>query len=226
MITVLVVDDDFRVARIHSAFVDRVDGFRVVGVAHSGADAVAVAQRLVPDLILLDLYLPDMFGLDVLNRMRVAGVEGDAIVISAADEYETVERALKLGVASYLLKPFTLDDLAGRLVEYRSHRQRRLRHVVGDQAEVDRIFGRPQAATDALPKGMSAETAELILTTLRGAAEEQSAQECADAAGISRVAARRYLEFFVAQGTAQVSLRYGSRGRPERRYQLTTPADG
>jgi response regulator of citrate/malate metabolism len=221
MITVLVVDDDFRVARIHSAFVDRIEGFRTVGVAHNGADAVTMAERLVPDLILLDLYLPDLFGLDVLNQMRVAGVEGDVIVISAANESEAVERALKLGVASYVLKPFTLDDLAARLAEYRALRQRRARHVVGDQADVDRLFGRLEAPhAEALPKGMSVETAELILATLRDAAEEQSAQELADAAGISRVSARRYLEFFVAQGTAQVSLRYGSRGRPERRYSV------
>ena len=66
MITVLVVDDDFRVARIHSAFVDRVDGFRTVGVAHNGAEALAAAQSLTPDLILLDLYLPDIFGLDLI----------------------------------------------------------------------------------------------------------------------------------------------------------------
>ena len=115
MITVLVVDDDFRVARIHSAFVDRTEGFRTVGVANTGQEAIRLAVALNPDLILLDLYLPDIFGLDVLNRMRVAGVEGDAIVISAANESGTVERAVKLGVASYLLKPFTQDDLLQRL---------------------------------------------------------------------------------------------------------------
>ena len=71
MITVLVVDDDFRVARIHSAFVDRVEGFRTVGVAANGAEALAMARRLGPDLILLDLYLPDVFGLDLINQMRV-----------------------------------------------------------------------------------------------------------------------------------------------------------
>ena len=224
MITVLVVDDDFRVARIHSAFVDRVEGFRTVGIAHHGAEAVAMATQLVPDLILLDLYLPDAFGLDVLNRMRVAGVEGDVIVISAANESEAVERALKLGVAGYLLKPFTLDDLASRLAQYKTQHLRRSSPVLGDQAAVDRLFGRLEAPpAEPLPKGMSVETAELILTTLQDTAEEQSAQECADAAGISRVSARRYLEFFVAQGRAQVSLRYGSRGRPERRYQLATP---
>jgi response regulator of citrate/malate metabolism len=144
----------------------------------------------------------------------------------ARAESETVERALKLGVANYLLKPFTLDDLAGRLSEYRSQHQRRLRPLVGDQAEIDRIFGRSEPTiAESLPKGMSPETAELILATLRERSDEQSAQQCAAAVGISRVSARRYLEFFVSQGKAQVSLRYGSRGRPERRYRIAAGSD-
>jgi response regulator of citrate/malate metabolism len=217
MITVLVVDDDFRVARIHSAFVDRVEGFRTVGSAGTGREALELAQRLHPDLILLDLYLPDIFGLDLLNQLRVAGVEGDTIVISAANESETVERALKLGVANYLLKPFTFDDLAARLNEYRSFQARRTRPQVDDQADVDRIFSRAASRrSTALPKGLSPETAELILAALTD--EPRSAQEYADQAGISRVSARRYLELYVQQGKAQVTLRYGSRGRPERRY--------
>jgi response regulator of citrate/malate metabolism len=217
MITVLVVDDDFRVARIHSAFVDRVEGFHTVGTAGTGREALELAQRLQPDVILLDLYLPDVFGLDLLNQLRVAGVEGDAIVISAANESETVERALKLGVADYLLKPFTFDELAGRLHDYRSTRTRRSQPQVGDQADVDRIFSRGGSRrSTAMPKGLSPETAELILGRLTD--EPRSAQEYADEAGISRVSARRYLELFVQQGKAQVTLRYGSRGRPERRY--------
>ena len=71
MIRVLVVDDDFMVARIHAGFVERVDGFEVVGVAHSGAEALRMAVATCrPDLLLLDLYLPDMTGLDVLRRLR------------------------------------------------------------------------------------------------------------------------------------------------------------
>jgi len=220
VISVFVVDDDFRVARIHSAFVDRVEGFRTVGVAHSGAEALTAVQRLPPDLILLDLYLPDVFGLDLISQLRVAGVESDVIVISAANESETVERALKLGVANYLLKPFTLDDLAGRLNAYRSQRRSKRPRTIDDQIEVDRIFGRAVPGTNHLPKGLSPETAELVLATLGGLVDEISAQECADAVGISRVSARRYLEHFATLGRVQVSLRYGSRGRPERRYLL------
>jgi response regulator of citrate/malate metabolism len=219
VIRVLVVDDDFRVARIHSAFVDRVDGFRTVGVAHTGADALSAARELAPDLILLDLYLPDIFGLDLISRIRVEGATSDVIVISAANESETVERAVKLGVASYLLKPFTMIDLTARLEEYQAQHRNRSARTLGDQAEVDRMFGRAQH-TAPLPKGMSPETAELILGMLSEQAEELSAQECADAVGMSRVSARRYLEHFVDKGRVQVSLRYGSRGRPERRYSL------
>jgi response regulator of citrate/malate metabolism len=219
VITVLVVDDDFRVARIHSAFVDRVEGFRTVGVAHTGADALHAARTMKPDLILLDLYLPDVFGLDLISRMRLDGVDSDVIVISAANESHTVERAVKLGVASYLLKPFTRDDLAARLTEYQSQPRSSRRRTLGHQAEVDRIFGRTAHAT-TLPKGMSPETADLVLTVLNAQAHEISAQECADAIGVSRVSARRYLEHFVEQGRLQVTLRYGTRGRPERRYIL------
>jgi response regulator of citrate/malate metabolism len=220
VITVLVVDDDFRVARIHSAFVDRVEGFRAVGVAHTGADALTAARTLKPDLILLDLYLPDIFGLDLISRIRVEGADSEVIVISAANEFDTVERAVKLGVASYLLKPFTLDDLAARLSEYQSQHRSSRRRTLDDQAEVDRVFGRTEQVAP-LPKGMSIETAELILALLNQQTHELSAQECAEAIGVSRVSARRYLEHFVRKGRVQVSLRYGSRGRPERRYQLS-----
>jgi response regulator of citrate/malate metabolism len=73
MITVMVVDDDFRVARIHSTFVDRVEGFRTIGVAGNGAEALAMARRLVPDLILLDLYLQTCSGWICSTRCGLRG---------------------------------------------------------------------------------------------------------------------------------------------------------
>jgi len=226
MITVLVVDDDFRVARIHSAFIDRIEGFRTIGVANTGQEAIRLAVALNPDLILLDLYLPDIFGLDVLNRMRVAGVEGDAIVISAANESETVERAVKLGVSNYLLKPFTRDDLVQRLSQYRVTRQARRPKTLSDQAAVDQLMVRGESGRpESLPKGLSPETADLILAAVTRAGVELSAQQCADAVGISRVSARRYLEYFATQGTVSVSLRYGTVGRPERRYGVVKAVD-
>jgi response regulator of citrate/malate metabolism len=156
----------------------------------------------------------------LISQIRVEGADSDVIVISAANESDTVERAVKLGVASYLLKPFTLNDLAARLNEYKSQPRSSRRRTLDHQAEVDRIFGRTEQLAP-LPKGMSTETAELILAVLNEQAHELSAQECAEAIGVSRVSARRYLEHFVREGRVRVTLRYGSPGRPERRYVLS-----
>ena len=221
MIRVLVVDDDFMVARIHVGFVERVDGFEVVGVAHSGADAADAVARLRPDLLLLDLYLPDRFGLDLLADLRSGPHPCDAIVITAAKEGDAVRAAVRLGVADYLLKPFGFTDLEERLVRYAAQRRLLDRTEVHGQEHVDRAFVRAASAPGApvaLPKGMSAETARLVEGALTEARSTLSASEVADLVGISRVSARRYLEHYVTTGRADVRLRYGSTGRPERRY--------
>ena len=221
MIRVLVVDDDFMVARIHRAFVERIDGFEVVGSAQTGDEAVSLVGSLKPDLLLLDLYLPDAFGLDLVTRLRAAGETCDVLVITAAKEADAVRRAVREGVVGYLLKPFAFPDLEQRLQTYASERARGLADDDLTQAQIDAAFAtgpggtRPSAP---LPKGLSPETAEAVAAALREAGATLSATECAEAVGISRVSARRYLEHFAASGQAEVSLRYGTTGRPERRY--------
>ncbi|MBG0850591.1 response regulator [Streptomyces spinoverrucosus] len=219
-IDVLVVDDDFMVARVHRAFVERVSPFRVVGVASSGRQAIDAVDELRPDLVLLDLYLPDIFGLDVIPRLRTAGHDCDVMVISAAREADTVRGAVRHGVVDYLLKPFEFEDLRTRLERYVAQRCRLLTTVVRGQADVDRVLAgaAPAPAAVGLPKGMSVETAELVERALRTADGTLSATECATVTGVSRVSARRYLEYFHTTGNADVSLRYGVAGRPERRY--------
>ncbi|MDK1342561.1 response regulator [Streptomyces sp. 378] len=219
-IDVLVVDDDFMVARVHRAFVARVEPFRVVGTAHTGGQAIEAVDALRPDLVLLDLYLPDLFGLDVIPRLRTAGHDCDVMVISAATEADTVRGAVRRGVVDYLLKPFEFDDLRLRLERYAAQRGRLLTTVVRGQADVDRVLAGASvpATASTLPKGMSVETADLVERALREADGTLSATECAALTGVSRVSARRYLEYFHGIGSAEVSLRYGAAGRPERRY--------
>ncbi|HEY8986263.1 MAG TPA: response regulator [Streptomyces sp.] len=216
-IDVLVVDDDFMVARVHRTFVERVPPFRVVGTAGTGEQAVTAVDALRPDLVLLDLYLPDVFGLDVIPRLRTAGHDCDIMVISAAREADTVRGAVRHGVVDYLLKPFDYEDLKPRLDRYAARRGRLLTTVVRGQADIDRALS-AGAVPSTLPKGLSTETADLVSRTLRDTNGTLSAAECAAATGISRVSARRYLEHFHTTGTADVSLRYGAAGRPERRY--------
>ena len=222
MISVLIVDDDFMVAKIHERFVERTEGFRVVGSARTGADAMSLVADLAPDLVLLDVHLPDMSGLDVLATLRAVGSEAGVIMVTAERSADAVRTALHGGAMQYLVKPFEYDDLATRL--------RQVAEALGmlgsgeaDQDLIDQVFGTSAAAQPGpppLPKGLSPETAGLVLSALR-TADELSAAEAAAQVGLSRVSARRYLEHFVSNGTAEVRLQYGGAGRPERRYRTS-----
>jgi response regulator of citrate/malate metabolism len=216
---VLVVDDDFMVAEIHRRFVERVEGFRAVGVARSGAEALTLARELRPHLILLDVYLPDMTGLEVLQRLRSEGDRVGVIMITAARELDTVSGALDGGAADYLIKPFEFPQLRAKLEAFAA-RADALESAGGvDQSLIDSLFGgqAASAAKDVLPKGLGAETGRLVLAAVQDAGE-MSAAECAEKVGISRVSARRYLEHYLSTGALDIRLKYGRAGRPERRY--------
>ena len=153
MIQVLVVDDDFMVARLHSSVVASQPGFEVIGAARTGADALAAVRTLRPDLVLLDIYLPDMSGLEVLRRFRESSSDYpvDVIVISAARDLDTLRTALRGGVFQYLVKPFEVESLSGRLRDYAGHQAELHDLTEAHQEEVDRVF-RTQQRPDPTPK--------------------------------------------------------------------------
>ncbi|MFF6835082.1 response regulator [Streptomyces sp. NPDC012438] len=218
MTRVLVVDDDFMVAKLHCRYVSAVAGFTVAGVAHSGAEALRAAERLRPDLVLLDVFLPDMDGVRVLRELRAAGHGADALFITAARDAGTIRSALRAGALHYLIKPFSQEALHEQLRHVASLRSRLDDLDEARQEDVDQIFGARPRGSRALPKGLAAPTAELVDSVLRAHPEGLSAAECAEAGCLSRVSARRYLEYFAETGRAEVTLRYGGTGRPERRY--------
>ena len=231
MIDVLIVDDDFMVAKVHAGFVAALAGFEVVGTASSGAQALAEVDRLRPDLVLLDVYLPDMTGLDVLRRLRSDGWPADVIVISAARDVDSIRSALHGGVLHYLVKPFDRRTFEARLHDYaRLHGE--LAHLdEAGQGDVDRMFGRARGsaspAAAPTPKGITPETLELVRQALDAAGPEGlSATECSARTGLARVSARRYLEQLVAAQQADVRQRYGTAGRPERRFKLRSRTQG
>lgn len=229
---VLVVDDDFMVAKLHSRYVSALDGFTVVGVAHTGAEALRSAGRLRPDLVLLDVFLPDMDGIQVLRELRAAEERAggthsaDALFITAARDAGVVRAALRAGALHYLIKPFHRSALQEQLQHVASLRNRLdaldEARQEARQEDVDRIFGTRPPGSRELPKGLAAHTAELVERVLREHPAGLSASECAEAGALSRVSARRYLEYFAETGRAEVSLRYGGTGRPERRYRAVS----
>jgi response regulator of citrate/malate metabolism len=218
---VLVVEDEEVAAAAHAAYVGRVAGFEVAGVARSGAEAVRLLRHDPGiDVVLLDMNLPDVHGLELLARIRQDGRLCDVIAVTSARDLDVVRRAVAQGVVQYLLKPFTFAGLRGKLEQYAAYRAQlgaAEQEVVQD--EVDKLLGMLRAPGDsaALPKGMSAGTLQLVTDRLRSG-PGRSASEVAEVLGTSRVTARRYLEHLADSGLVARHSRYGGGGRPEVEY--------
>jgi len=213
VISVLVVDDDFRVAQLHASYVRQVGGFTVVGTAHSAQEALDLAERLRPDLVLLDEYLPDAAGSSILGRLDAA-----VIVVSAAEDPDAVRRALARGAVNYVLKPFPPPVLMERLHAFGRFWRALQADVHLDQAAVDHALQALRAAdspTAVARKGRSPVTTDAITEVLRAAEDALTAAEVAEATGVSRATAQRYLSDLAREGRVQLTLRYGSTGRPE-----------
>jgi response regulator of citrate/malate metabolism len=220
VIRVLVVDDDVMTASIHRSYVERVPGFEVVGEAHTGRQALALTRSLAPDLLLLDIYLPDLSGLDVLRALREHGQPHvDVIAVTAAKDVSTLRTAIHGGVIHYLVKPFFFDALRDRLEGYAALHGRLARLGSAEQHDIDHVFSLLRTERrHALPKGISAPTLEAVVEALQRSDGDVTAIELAESTGISRGTARRYLEYLALIGAAELSLRYGTTGRPEHRY--------
>ncbi|AQZ64484.1 putative two-component system response regulator [[Actinomadura] parvosata subsp. kistnae] len=217
MISVLVVEDEEITAEANRIYVERVPGFEVAGVARSGAQALRFLRARPVDLILLDLYLPDMHGLDVCRALRAGGLMCDVIAVTSARDLAMVRSAVSLGVSQYLLKPFTFATLAEKLTRYARFKEEA--GLAVGQGDVDRVLGTLRGPSE-LPKGMARDTLDAVAARLRERPEGMGAQAVADAIGVSRVTARRYLEYLVELGVAARMPQYGGVGRPELLYRI------
>ena len=219
---VLIVEDDKDVARVTRGFVERHSQFQVVAEAGTGRAALEAIFAFQPDLVLLDIYLPDMTGISVLRAARARGYMGEVVAVTAASEVETVRRARQLGVRHYLVKPFTMSAMHERLdaVHQSLAREETLTMTELSQHEIDRLMTDTRALSTT-PQDGSSITLDRVADALDDAGGSASAVEIAAATGLSRVSARRYLQRLVDAGRADVEPRYGSAGRPEMRY---TPA--
>ncbi|MEU6575271.1 response regulator [Streptomyces sp. NPDC046805] len=219
-IRVLVVEDDPVAADAHVLYVGRVPGFVAVGTAHTGAEARRLLDRTPVDLLLLDLHLPDVHGLQFARSLRAAGHLADVIAVTSARDLTVVREGVSLGVVQYVLKPFTFATLRDRLVRYAEFRT--AAGEASGQDDVDRALAALRApGPAALPKGLSAPTLERVTAALRDHTSGLTSTGVAEAVGISRITARRYLEHLVDTGRAIRSPQYGTVGRPELQYRWT-----
>lgn len=209
-IRVLVVDDDFRVAGLHREAVAARAGFVALEPARTVGEARAAIAAHAPDLVLADVYLPDGDGIDL-----VRSIDADAFVLSAATDAATVRRAFSAGALAYLVKPFDTRVLAERLERYARYRNLLSSVRPLSQDDIDRAAALMRGEREGASLARSA-TEQTVLAALAG--EEASASEVAERIGVSRATAQRHLTALGERGLVQVSLRYGSTGRPEHRF--------
>jgi response regulator of citrate/malate metabolism len=216
VIRTLVVDDDFQVAHIHARRVDRVPGFVSVGEVHNAAQARAAIAELRPDLLLLDVYLPDESGLSLLKSLHAMDGPPDCIMITAARDLGTVRAAMRGGAFYYLVKPFGFEQFARELEAYRTWRNQMDSDGPADQASVDQLFDLHRSAVPSTPRLPA--TMLNVLLAVRESDEPIGAAAIADRLGMSRPTAQRNLTELERRGLVELHLTYGSTGRPTNAY--------
>ena len=223
-IQVLIIEDDIRIAEINRRFIEKVPNFQVVGIATNEQQAKDALEVLKPELVLLDIYFPDMNGLQLLRYIKQFHHQTDVIMITAAREVEALREAIRGGVFDFIVKPVIFERFEETLKHYDQFYQKLHRideNQQMDQAEIDQLLrGTKGENSSYLPKGIDKITLEKVTLYMKENDSGITAEELGKKLGVSRSTARRYLEYLVAKGEANPELSYGTIGRPERIYKI------
>jgi two-component system CitB family response regulator len=223
-IEVMIVEDDTRIAEINSRFTKKVTGFEVIAIATTGEQAIELLEIIQPQLVLLDVYLPDMKGTELIKSIRQTNPEIDIIMITAASEVDIVGHSLRSGVSDYIVKPVTFDRFKNSLENYQKKLEKLNFNENLSQDEISSLWRNSQQENSFIvgeeaPKGIDPLTLNKILHYLTQVKEEGITSEMlSKESGVSRSTARRYLEYLISQKKIYADLVYGNVGRPERRY--------
>ena len=219
-IRVLIVEDDPMVADINKKFTEAVPGFVVVGTARNGRDALLLLEKEKPDLLILDVYMPEVDGISVLSLLRKSDIPADVIMVTAAGDTNTVARIMRQGVIDYIVKPFKFERYRAALESYLDFRKKLSHKSTLSQADLDVMLSVKTESQQDTPKNFHVQTMNSIVDFMLAHAEALSADEVAAGTGVSRVTARRYLEYLVTQGRLQMLLDYVAVGRPIHRFKM------
>lgn len=223
VINVLIVEDDPMVAEFNRRYLQKIDGFQLVGVASSVKEALNIMANTEVELILLDVFMPGKNGLELLAHIRKTGQGIDVIVISAACDMQSVKKALRYGAVDYLIKPFEFERFLTALTSYREHVKFVKAQEVLSQAELDRrlFYKETTAVQTELPKGLTKNTLKLVWGKIQEQADEPfTTDDLANRAGLSRVSLRKYVHFLCDIGLLESDIHYGSIGRPVFKHRL------
>ncbi|KKK33397.1 transcriptional regulator [Salinicoccus sediminis] len=223
-IKIAIAEDDFRVADIHEKFIEKISGVEVVGKALNAEKTFELLNTRKVDLLLLDIYMPDQLGTDIIPAIRQNYEDVDIIMITAATDKTFLERAIRNGVKNYLIKPVTVDRFTNTIEKYLQDRNLLQNKEEVNQNDVDKLFKNPDEnkieTEQILPTGIDANTLHNILVVLKNNQKGLSAEEIGEKMGASRTTARRYLEYLISVNECRSEVEYGTVGRPERKYLL------
>jgi len=223
-IGVLIVEDDPIAASVYEQLIKNKEDFTVVGKAQTALETIQLLNVITPELILLDVYLPDANGIDILFQIKQAHRNIDVIMITASNDAKTIGDSMRGGAFSYLLKPIMVDSFFSTLENYLQTRESWKSNAPIKQEDIQRIFHKSvpitesKHNTDSLPKGIDKHTLRKVILAMNAESTSLNAEEVGIQIGASHSTTRRYLEYLVSSNLLEVDIVYGSVGRPERRY--------
>lgn len=221
MYQVLIVEDDPQVAQINSGFVEQ-SGFAVAGIAANEQQVRKLLKQLPIHLILLDIYLPGSTGLQILKQLRAENCQVEVILISAAKDSQQIREAFRLGCLDYIIKPFSYERLHDALNKF-LNKTMLLQKSFLEQSEVDLLATHWSASEkeSISPKGIDQSTLKLVCSCILESDGWFGVQDISERAHISRVSAKKYLDFLYEQKLLLQTYIYGNKGRPANLYQVT-----
>jgi len=221
LIKVLIVEDDPMVVKFNKYYLEQVGGFQLKAVAAS-ADAAFKILELEPiDLILLDIYMPGIDGLELLSQLRKMDKNVDVIIVSAAKDSISIKKALQHGAVDYLIKPFEFERFNSALSSFKNRKKFMNGQENISQEELDKhLHNNGQSSNiETLPKGLDRNTLKHVWDKILEIEDTAfSTEELAVLLGISRVSIRKYLNFLEEIEALRKEVIYGSLGRPIYKY--------
>ena len=221
--TVLIVEDDPMVSMINEQYVLKGSDFSIAGTCRNGNEAIEFLKSNTTDLILLDVYMPLMDGINTLKKIREMKISSEVIMITAANDTTTIEQTMNLGVLDYLIKPFAYDRFNVALEKFKIKHQLLKGSSVLDQHSLDSLitanFQKEKKELNInLPKGIQRTSLNRIKIFFDQNQNWQSVDMISDALGISLVTARNYLNYLVSQKIVLEDINYSTGGRPSMLY--------
>lgn len=216
MYKVLIVEDDPMVAMINEQYIKRNKNFEIVGKCSDGLRALDFLENNTVDLLILDVFMPKMDGFETLRQIRNKQITVDAIMVTAANERESLEEALHLGIVDYLVKPFTFDRFQMALEKYIAQNNALKDIETLNQKSIDHIFDNSRKKSDDLfPKGIQERTLIIIMEYLNSNKGKWfTGDDIAAKVGLTSVTVRRYMNYLAESGRVVSEINYETGGRP------------